>query len=312
MHATIRLNSAISFVKTPLSADYAPLYLPLVKGRDYAAFVDSGPKTLAPHLPQVMRDAGVADPDLRFVIHTHSHADHVGGDVALKQKTGCLIAGHSAYAHWHADLERHFQEWARPFPELIPDSPALRAQLTDCFDAPHKLDLYVGEGTVFDMGGGVTLTGYSLPGHMLNDLGWFEASSRTFIVGDAITATDWPHFHMHLTVSGYRTTLSKMRALLRQLQVAQVFLSHFGPMPPGETLAMLDRSEAMMHRMDRVLLKVMSSKDSVPLRDIWHEVATAMGKQRDFQALNTVGAQVQDFVSRGLIREVEPRVYALR
>lgn len=294
-----------------LAGDYLPLYSPLVKGRDFSALVDTGTKALYPQLVSMIEDAGMKPADLRMVIQTHSHADHLGCNVKLKKLTGCLIAGHPGYAHWHYDLERHYQEWARPIPELIPDTAELRQGLLDWFDEPHHLDIHTDEGTVVDLGGGVTLRSFFFPGHMLNDMGWLETSTRTMILGDGITATTWPHFHMHLTVPGYRTTLNKLRAVFRDHKVETVFMTHFGPMPASDALHMADLAEAFLLKMDRELLRVMTSAERVTLETIWGNVAEAMDKARDFQALNTIFAHVKDFQARGLIREVEPRVYSL-
>jgi glyoxylase-like metal-dependent hydrolase (beta-lactamase superfamily II) len=217
---------------------------------------------------------------LRLVVQTHSHNDHIACNVALKKQTGCLIAGHKHYAHWHSDLERHFQEWSRPIPELMPDSPDVRAYFNSLFDAPHHIDIFVDEGTVFDLGGGVTLTGYSVPGHMLNDIAWFESSTRTLLLGDGITATEWPHFHMHLTVSGYRNTIPKVQRLVRELKVENVFLTHFGVIKPSDLFMLCEKSTAFLDKMDRSLLQVLSSKDFVSLEEIWKTVATKMNKYR--------------------------------
>lgn len=311
MQSARELNSVIAYVKADLE-DYLPLYLPLVKGAHYAAWVDSGTKWMFPQLVQAMTQAKVSDSTLRFVIQTHSHADHIGCNVQLKQQTGCLIAGHRHYAHWHTDLERHYQEWARPVPELMPHTAELRQGVTGWFDSPHAIDVFIDEGSEFHLGGGVTLRAFAFPGHMLNDLGWFEASTRTLILGDAITATEWPHFHIHLTVPGYRSTIKKIRAALKDFRVETVFLTHFGPMPAGEADALAQKARAFLDRVDQSLLEVLGTNDVVPLEDVWTGVAARMNKVRDFQALNTVHAHVQDFLARGILKEVEPRVYTLR
>jgi glyoxylase-like metal-dependent hydrolase (beta-lactamase superfamily II) len=232
--------------------------------------------------------------------------------VQLRQQTGCLIAGHRDYVHWHEDPERHYQEWARTVPALIPDTPELRASVFDWFDSPHSIDLFVDEGTVFDLGGGVTLEGFRFPGHMRNDLGWFEGKSRTLILGDGITATEWPHFHIHETVPGYRSTLARLPGFLRDRGVGVVFMTHFGPVPASEALVMVQKSIAFLDKIDRTLLRVVATGDAVSLREIWHAVATQVGKAVDHMALTSINAHVQEFLARGLIREVEPLVYALR
>ena len=93
-----------------------------------------------------MAAAGVPPSHLKFVLHTHSHHDHIGCNAQLREHTGCLVAAHPYYAAWHADFERHYQEFARPFPHLIPDTPALREEVLGVLDAPCPLDLWIDEG----------------------------------------------------------------------------------------------------------------------------------------------------------------------
>src|SRR5262245_779724 len=100
--------------RTQLS-DAIPLYVPLVKGTEYAVWIDSGVKAMAAQFAAAMQSAGVADSALRFILHTHSHHDHIGCDSQLKAQTGCLVVAHPRYAAWHSDFERHYQEFARPF-----------------------------------------------------------------------------------------------------------------------------------------------------------------------------------------------------
>ncbi len=50
--------------------------------------------------------------------------------------------------------------------------------------------LFIDEGVQFNLGGDVSLRAYQLPGHMMAELGWRESSTRTLILGDAITGLD--------------------------------------------------------------------------------------------------------------------------
>src|SRR5687767_11583091 len=114
-------NGPIYEASIPLTPT-APLNVYLVKGGDYAVWIDSGIKSMFPLFVETMERAGVKPGDLKFVLHTHSHHDHMGGSGQLKAYTGCLIAAHPYYAAWHADFERHYHEFARPFPHLMPDT----------------------------------------------------------------------------------------------------------------------------------------------------------------------------------------------
>ncbi len=293
-------------------SEQIPLHVYLVKGADYAVWIDSGIKSMFAQLVDTMQQAGVEDGDLRFILHTHSHHDHIGCNAQLKDRTGCLIAAPAYYAAWHADFERHYQEFARPFPDLIPDTPALRDEVLGILDEPRPLDLFTVEGVTFNLGGGVTLTGYSLPGHMKAELGWFEASTHTLILGDAITGLDWPLFHSHLSVQGYRDTLVKIGRLLDDLQVDRVLFAHFPPMTREETRPLLVRANAYIDEIESTLIRIIASQPTVTLEKMWGDLCARMERLQEFRSLNMVFAHVEDFEARGLVREVENGLYSLR
>ncbi len=288
-----------------------PLHVCLVKGAHYAVWIDSGVKAMFPQLVETMAGAGVGDGDLRFILHTHSHHDHIGCNAQLKDRTGCLIAAPAHYAAWHADFERHYQEFARPFPHLIPDTPELRSEVLGILDEPRALDLLIDEGMQFNLGGGVSLAAYSLPGHMLAELGWFEASTRTLILGDAITGLDWPLFHSHLTVQGYRDTLAKIRRLVAELGVERVLFAHFPPMVPGEVDHLLDRAAAYIDSVESTMIRVLASQPTVSLKQLWTATCARMERLQEFRSLNMVFAHVQDLLARGFIQETGTETYTV-
>lgn len=288
--------------------DTIPLYVYLVKGADFAVWIDSGIRSMFPRLVETLNTAGA---DLRFVLHTHSHHDHIGCDAQLKERTGCLLAAPSHYAAWHSDFERHYQEFARPFPHLVPDTPELREEVLSLLDRPHKLDLMLDEGAIVDLGG-VVLEAFRFPGHMLAELGWFEHATRTLILGDAITGLDWPIFHSHLTVDGYRATLARIRDMLSRLQVQQILFAHFPPMEPAAVDELIDQAHTYIDAIETSILRIMAADEQVSLTRLWTQTCERMGRIREFRALNMVYAHVKDLVGRGILREVAPELYTLR
>lgn len=289
-----------------------PLHVYLVKGKEYAVWIDSGVKSMFPLLVETMRQADVGDSQLKFILHTHSHHDHIGCNAQLKEKTGCLIAAHPHYANWHADFEQHYQEFARPFPHLMPDTPELRTEVLDILDSPRPLDLFIDEGTQFNLGGGVNLRAFSFPGHLLAELGWYEESTRTLILGDAITGLDWPLFHSHLSVQGYRSSLEKIRRLMPELGVAQVLFAHFPPMYPAEVEKLLAQAAAYIDLIETTLIRIIASKESVTLKELWSELCGRMERLQEFRSLNMVNAHIEDLLMRGIIAEVEREMYELK
>lgn len=311
MSEAFEFNGPI-FQATIQMAPWAPLNIYLVKGSDYAVWIDSGIASMFPLFVETMARAGVADDDLKFILHTHSHHDHMGANGQLKQRTGCLIAAPRYYAAWHADFERHYQEFARPFPHLMPDTLELRTEVFEILDEPAPLDLFVDEGVQFNLGGGVTLRAYSLPGHLMAELGWFEESTHTFILGDAVTMLEGPFFHSHVTVQGYRDTLAKLDRLVGELDVQRIVMAHFAPMRPAEFRALIGKAHDYVDAIEATLIRLAAETDVLTLEQAWRGTCQRLGRKEEFRALNMVNAHVQDLIARGILREVAPERYVLR
>jgi glyoxylase-like metal-dependent hydrolase (beta-lactamase superfamily II) len=291
--------------------DVIPQHVHLVKGERYAVWIDSGVKAMFPRLVETMAQAGVRGHDVRFILHTHSHHDHIGCNAQMQDRTGCLIAAPSHYATWHADFERHYQEFARPFPNLVPDTPALRDEVLSILDAPRPLGLHLDEGIVFDLGN-ITLEAFSLPGHLLAELGYLEASSHTLILGDAITGIDWPIFHSHLSVQGYRDSLTKITRIVRERDVHQILFAHYPPMTPLELSALIAKANAYIDEIEMAIIHALASDDAVTLEQLWAATCAHMNRTREFRALNMVHAHVQDLMARGFVREIGEQIYRIR
>jgi glyoxylase-like metal-dependent hydrolase (beta-lactamase superfamily II) len=307
----MEFNGPIYQTKIQLTPEI-PLHVYLIKGSNYAVWIDSGIKSMLPQLVETMTDAEVRNSDLRFILHTHSHHDHIGSNAQIQDKTGCLIAAPAYYAAWHADFETHYQEFARAFPNLMPDTPELRNEALSILDEPRPLDLITDEGSQFNLGGGVSLRAYSFPGHMMAELGWFEASTSTLILGDAITGLAWPLFHGHLTVKGYRSTLAKIRTLMPELGVRQVLFAHFPPKIPSEVEKLLDQAAAYIDEIEVTLLRLLAGSDTVTLETLWKETCSRLERIQEFRSLSMVAAHMVDLTERGIVREVTTQTYTLR
>jgi glyoxylase-like metal-dependent hydrolase (beta-lactamase superfamily II) len=310
MTAVIEFNGPIYRASINLTEEI-PLHVHLVQGSEYAVWIDSGIKSMLPLLEETMAQVGVTPGKLRFILHTHSHHDHMGCNAQLQDKTGCLIAAHPHYTGWHADFEQHYQAFARPLPHLVPDTPELRDEVLSVLDEPRPLDLLIGEGVQFNLGGGVSLKAFSFPGHMLAEFGWFEASTRTLILGDAITGLEWPLFHSHLSVQGYRDSLAKIKQVIIEMNVQQVLFAHFPPMQAGDIDSLLAKATAYINEIETTMIRILAGQDKVTLQTVWAETCHRMERQQEFRALNTVYAHIQDLLARRFIQEVDTETYQL-
>ena len=168
--------------------------------------------------------------DIRHIIISHFHADHVAGLRDFPAATP--IAARAAYADvahrtgWRA-LQRAF------IPALLPDDFAQRARLLDRFDGPSLPGL----GPTHDLFGDGALRLVELPGHAHGQLGLLALTSSGPILfaadgcwhSRAIREQRPPHPLTYLFVDqprAVRDTLRRLQVFARACPEVRIVPSH--------------------------------------------------------------------------------------
>lgn len=290
------INAHISGITLQLT-ETIPLNVYLVKGEQGAVLIDSGINKMHAPLVEMIKESGLS---LLAILHTHSHHDHIGGNAALQEVTGCQIVAPATYAHWHTDWEAHYQEFARPFPGVFSDSEALRAEVFDIMDAPHPVDHFCVEGTTWSLGGGVELECLMFSGHMQEEAAWLEKKTKTLILGDVVTLLDAPFIHGHLTVAGYWSSLKKLKQLAAADQFDTVLMAHFPPMDRMAFLQLIAKAEAYLELLENTILELLRA-GLTDLEKIWIAFIEKLGKQEEFRSLSTVHAHLKALEEKQLL-----------
>lgn len=132
----------------------------LVKTEAGAVLIDGGMPQSAPLLLDHLRRLGVAPHELRLILHSHAHADHVGPLAAIRRATGARVVSNAESAvllarGGHHDI--HFGDRIT-FP-------------------PVQADRLVQDGEVVQLGR-TAFTAWFTPGHTPGSMSWTWTDTR--------------------------------------------------------------------------------------------------------------------------------------
>jgi glyoxylase-like metal-dependent hydrolase (beta-lactamase superfamily II) len=157
-----------------------PVNVFLLESQGGWALIDTGFPTSAEGILAAIRQAGKQPADIRHILVTHAHPDHIGSLAALKRATGAAI-----YMH---PLDAPIARTGGPFRPLTP-APGLMANLMfRLFIRPPgpiegaQIDHLVEDGDVLPIAGG--LAAVHSPGHCAGHLAFLWAREGVLFAGD--------------------------------------------------------------------------------------------------------------------------------
>jgi len=287
------------------------LALHLVSDGRRGVLVDTGVAGSLPRLETLIEAAGVAPEDVALVVNTHAHHDHIGSNRRVLERTGALLAAPAGAVPWIEDHKRHLREFTAHHPDLLVPGEAERAELAATLDGPTKVDLAIGEGFSVRFGNGLELATLELPGHIDAEIGFYEPSSRTLLLADAVPRIDWGLFHGHGRPSVLRATLRRLHSLVAGEGVERACLAHYGVMTADELLDAIAAVEAFVDDVDKTIGKAVREAlpDGIALGEVWEAVCAAFDREREFRGLAMVAAHLDELVDDGAIERIAPDRY---
>ena len=162
---------------------------------------------------------------LTHILNTHHHADHVGGNRALKERYGCTIVGP------RADADR------------IPG-----------------IDVQVGDGDTYDFGGHAA-TVFDVPGHTRGHIAYWFAGDNAAFVGDTLFAMGCGRL-FEGTPAQMWTSLQK---LMQMPDETRIYCAHEYTMANGKfALSVEPQNETLQARMRQVEAARSMDQPTVP------------------------------------------------
>ena len=213
------------------------------------AIVDTGitscpAESIAPALEAMGRRVE----DLRWILLTHGHIDHVGGAHALWELTGrrAQVVIHDADAPMLRSRRAHVQEYleGRALYLNDPEGEAKQIAVTQAaISGELEPTVVLHGGETLPLGGDVTVTAHPVPGHSAGAVAYAVDGQNDVFVGDSVemygAASGFPGYE---DANAYRASLIRLR---EEIQPERMFLGHPYRRANGESRGVeLDRDHA--------------------------------------------------------------------
>lgn len=192
------------------------------------AIIDTGiASSPAGDMAAALQALGHRIEDVRWILLTHGHIDHIGGAHALWELTGrrAQVVIHACDAHLLRARSAHVELYARVRDRYLrePNGIAAQADMAQAAisgEMEPTLPVYGGEA--LDLGGGVQARVHYIPGHTAGSVA-YDIDGRVF-VGDAVqihgAANGFPGYE---DPESYRASLIRLRDEIRP---RRLYLGH--------------------------------------------------------------------------------------
>lgn len=201
--------------------------------------VDTGFEETVPLILRGVAQLGFKPEDIKLILSSHAHIDHVGGHAQMKKITGAQVIASAADA---AVLESggaaDFLNWP---PEVL-------------HYAPAKVDRIVSDGEKVSLGG-TTLTAHLTPGHTRGATTWtmeLVEGGRTFqvVFFSSATINAGTRLLNNARYPEIATDLESTFARLKALPCDIFLAPHGGQFAMADKFARLDRGEGVAALVD--------------------------------------------------------------
>ena len=219
--------------------------------------IDTGYKGGLDETLKHIQSVGVDPADVSLIVNTHTHCDHIGGNRAIQERSGCAVALHPVGRHF-INTRDDWSTWWRYF-----------GQEADFFTCTHSLE----HGKAIRIGDHAFKIIFT-PGHASDGIVLYHQKERLLISSDTLWENDLAV--MTLRIEGSTAVFRMLESLERiaALDVRRVYPGHGAPF--DDFSGAIERARKRLHgyledrrRIGRDLLKkiivyTLLMKTSVP------------------------------------------------
>jgi glyoxylase-like metal-dependent hydrolase (beta-lactamase superfamily II) len=172
----VELIPHLHFLRFPVGHAY------LWQDSDGLTLIDTSVPGSAPLIAEAIRGLGHHPADLRRLVLTHFHEDHIGAAAEIAAWGDVVVFAHYADAPFIrgelAGPPPNLSEWERQLLDQV------RTQMPTVPPAPVRVDHELDDGDLLDFGGGAQVV--AVPGHTPGSVAFYLPEPRVLFTGDTI------------------------------------------------------------------------------------------------------------------------------
>jgi len=236
------------------------VFVYLVTG-ERLALVDTGPLGCEQQIVSALEGMDRSLDELEWVVNTHAHPDHVGGNAYFRDASDAEFACHADAVRWIENLELQHEE--RPIYSFF----------TLAGRDPITVSRALEDGDDVDLGD-VTLRVVHAPGHSPGSMALFCPEEGVLITGDILAPTG--HLPLYADVEQLRHSLRRLSELPG---VEAMYASHSAEPIVGDDIPQaFEKSLAYLDDVDSTVHEVVAAlpEDASPA-DITRETLIRLG-----------------------------------
>ena len=264
-----------------------------------AVLIDAGGIGTGEQVLALLDELHIDRSDLRMLLLTHAHADHVGAAKMLVEETGFMVAVQRYGARLLKEIPLMYWDFMQSFPQQFPTSDKMERMYHAIVDDPVNPDIqFAGNHFRVELGD-VVLEAKAAPGHSFDSTCFYEPNRRWLFTGDSLHGGGLevePPCYRDLAM--YLDTLER----ISKLPVDRLFAAHFPPMEGHDVQELFDLSFKSVDRIDRVVRETLKNASKpLGIEEIGTALAKDLGKSFTIQALFTAKAHLRDLEKKGFV-----------
>jgi glyoxylase-like metal-dependent hydrolase (beta-lactamase superfamily II) len=135
--------------------------------------IDAGPKGSEEIIFNYLKEIGRSYEEIKYILLTHSHPDHIGAVAAIKATTDCKVCIHEAEKQWLSEINYQFEQ--RPLPNFY-----------DLVAESVRPDFLLKDGEILDVDEKLRFKVIHTPGHSPGSVSFLFQQDNALFTGDAI------------------------------------------------------------------------------------------------------------------------------